>query len=112
VKLVALWLGMTAAFWLWFVLSLHDLGFGLFVLSRDFHDTIMAVYAWTLGVDAARVPRLFAEAFALDGVLVLAILGFRRRRRLLAWLAGARASRLSLPRPIEWMKAGRARPAE
>ncbi|GGD25616.1 DUF6105 family protein [Aureimonas glaciei] len=111
-KLVFLWLGATAAFWLWFVVSLHDASLGLFVLSRDFHDAIMAVYGWTLGVEPTRVPRLFAEAFALDGLLVLGILAFRRRRRLLVWCADARTRGLSWLRRTEWKRAGRAHPAE
>lgn len=111
-KLVLLWLGATAGFWLWFVVSLHDLSLGLFVLSRDFHDATMTVYAWTLGVEPARVPRLFAEAFALDGVLVLGILAFRRRRRLQAWYADARTRGFSWLRRTEWKRAGPAHPAE
>lgn len=111
-KLVAAWLVTMVAFWLWFALSLHDLSFGLFVFSREFHQTIMAVYGWTLGVEPARVPGLLANAFALDGVLVIAILAFRRRRRLAAWLAETRSSCLNPARRSGWKRAGRAHPAE
>ena len=111
-KLFTLWLVSTAVFWLWFALSLHDVGFGLYILSRDFHDGIMMLYAWTLGVEPASIPRHFAEAFAVDGLLILGLFGFRRRQELFAWTATTGKRTLSQLRQTEWTRAGPAHPGE
>ena len=111
-KLVVVWIVSMAVFWLWFVLSLHDLGFGLFVLSREFHDSAMMIYGWTLGIDPTHVPHFFAEAFGLDGLLVGGIVAYRRRRPLAVWLAGTSAKCVSAIRPILSTRAGPAHPAE
>ena len=92
-KLCVIWLGTVAVFWLWFLVSLYDLGLGLFVLSPGFHESVMLLYGWTLGIEPAVVPQYFARAFAVDGALVLAILGFQRRQALVAWLAATRPRR-------------------
>lgn len=77
--LVILLLGPGAVFWSWYFLSLNDLSFGLPFFSRELHDQVFVLYGQLLGVDPAAIPGMAAKALAFDGVVVLALVAWRKR---------------------------------
>jgi len=76
--------------WGWYFLSLHDIDFGFFMLSREVHDYTFALYGRILGMEPAEIPPLLARACIVDTLILLAILAFRRRRAIREWLAERR----------------------
>ncbi len=73
-------------FWTWYALSYHDLHFGIVFFSRQVHDITFGVYAELLGVEPSAIAPMIAKAILLDTAIVLAVIAFRRRRRIGAWL--------------------------
>ncbi len=69
----------------WYGLSYYDMSFGIFMLTRQAHDLVFQVYGQILGIPPETIPPLVARAIAFDSLLVFAIIGFRRRRKILAW---------------------------
>ena len=82
----------------WYGLSYYDLSFGFFMLTRQAHDLVFAVYGNALGLAPETIPPLVARAIAVDSAIVFAIIAFRRRRKIAAWWAARQAS--SELRPI------------
>lgn len=80
----ALWAAPLVLFWGWFFLSYYDINFGYAMLSREVHDLIFGLYGEMLGIDPAIIPMMVAKACVLDGLLLLAIWAFRRRRLIAA----------------------------
>ncbi len=86
-----LWAGPVALLGAWYGLSYYDMSFGFFMLTRQTHDLVFQIYGNILGIPPEDLPPLVARAIALDSLIVLAILIFRRRNRLLP--GGRRVSR-------------------
>lgn len=63
----------------WYGLSYYDLSFGFFMLTRQAHDLVFAVYGNALGLAPETIPPLVARAIAVDSAIVFAIIAFRRR---------------------------------
>ncbi|MDZ5696378.1 DUF6105 family protein [Chelativorans sp. M5D2P16] len=76
--------------WGWYFLSLHDMHFGFFMLTREVHDYTFAIYGQILGIEPAAIPPLLARACVIDTLILLAIFAFRRRRAIQAWIAARR----------------------
>lgn len=76
--------------WGWYFLSWHDMHFGFFMLSREAHDDVLAVYGGILGVEPAAIAPLLARACVVDTLILLAILAFRRRRAIREWIVTVR----------------------
>ncbi len=71
----------------WYGLSYYDMSFGIFMLTRQAHDLVFAVYGQVLGIPPETIPPLVARAIVFDSLLVLAIIAFRKRRQIRAWYA-------------------------
>ncbi|MFU0504554.1 DUF6105 family protein [Pseudaminobacter sp. NGMCC 1.201702] len=89
--LIALWLAPLVLFWGWFGLSFYDVNFGYVLLTRQAHDLIFQLYGEVLGIDPAIIPMMIVKACIFDGLIVLAIVAFRRRRTIAAWVRAQRA---------------------
>lgn len=76
----------------WYGLSYYDMNFGIFMLTRQAHELVFAVYGHVLGLPPETIPPLVARAIVVDSVIVFAIIAFRRRRRIAAWWAARQAS--------------------
>ncbi|MBB4142444.1 DUF6105 family protein [Rhizobium rhizoryzae] len=80
-----LWAGPVAFLGAWYWLSYYNISFGFFMLTRDTHDLVFQIYGQILGIDPALLPMLVVRAVAVDSLIVLAILAFRRRKQIHAW---------------------------
>jgi len=69
----------------WYGLSYYDMSFGIFMLTRQAHDLVFAVYGHVLGLPPETIPPLVARAIAFDSLVVFAIIAFRKRREIRAW---------------------------
>ena len=54
--LLFLWAGPVALLFGWYFLSLNDLSFGIFMLTREAHDLVFRIYGNILGIDPALLP--------------------------------------------------------
>jgi hypothetical protein len=91
--IIILWAAPVGLFWGWYFLSLNDISFGYFILSRRVHDFVFDVYGQILGVDPAEIPGFVARACLFDAVLLAALYAFRRRKKIAAWWKRRKASR-------------------
>jgi len=89
--LLIAWAGPLAFFWGWYFLSLNDMNFGFFMLTRQMHDFVFQVYGNILGIDPATIPPLVAKACVFDSFFIAALYAFRRRRQIRSWWRGRRA---------------------
>ncbi|MFN7023795.1 MAG: DUF6105 family protein [Pseudorhizobium sp.] len=80
-----LWGGPILLLGSWYGLSYNDLSFGVFMLTRQAHDLVFQVYSQVLGIPAEDIPPLVVRAVAVDSMLVFAIIGYRRRKKIAAW---------------------------
>lgn len=80
-----LWAGPVAFLAAWYWLSYYDLSFGIFMLTRQTHDLVFEIYGQILGIDPALLPMLVVRAVAVDSLIVMAILAFRRRKQIAKW---------------------------
>ena len=69
----------------WYGLSYYDMSFGIFMLTRQAHDLVFAVYGHVLGLPPETIPPLVARAIAFDSLIVFAIIAYRKRREIRAW---------------------------
>ncbi len=69
----------------WYGLSYYDMSFGIFMLTRQAHDLVFAVYGHVLGIPPETIPPLVARAIAFDSLIVFAIIAYRKRRQIAAW---------------------------
>lgn len=79
----------------WYSLSYYDMSFGIFMLTRDAHDLVFNIYGHVLGIPPETIPPLVARAIAFDSLLVFAIIAFRKRREIRAFIAKRQAARQS-----------------
>lgn len=80
-----LWAAPIAFLFGWYGLSYHDMSFGFFMLTRETHDLVFAIYGNVLGIPPETIPPLVLKAIVVDTFIVLGILGFRRRRIIATW---------------------------
>ena len=80
-----LWAGPIALLGSWYGLSYYDMSFGIFMLTRDAHDLVFRIYGHILGIPPESIPPLVLRAIIVDSLIVLAILAFRRRKKIAAW---------------------------
>ncbi len=69
----------------WYGLSYYDMSFGIFMLTRQAHDLVFAVYGNILGIPPETIPPLVARAIAFDSLIVFAIIAYRKRKAIAAW---------------------------
>ncbi|MDY8109778.1 DUF6105 family protein [Fulvimarina sp. 2208YS6-2-32] len=89
-KFFLFWVLPLAAFWGWFFGAKADLGFVLF--SREVFDQTFAVYERMLGLNSDQIAWLILDAIILDSAIILAILAFRRRRKIIAFVRSFRTA--------------------
>jgi len=87
-----LWAGPVGTLFAWYFLSLNDMSFGIFMLTRQAHDLVFQLYGNILGIDPAILPGMVMKAIATDSLFVVALVLFRRRRRIAAWWRARQAS--------------------
>jgi hypothetical protein len=92
---VTFWLGPIVFLGGWYWLSYYDMNFGIFMLTRQVHDLTFQVYGNVLGVPPETLPPLVARAIAVDSLVVFAIIGFRRRKKIIAWWKARQTSKSS-----------------
>ncbi|MCM2395636.1 DUF6105 family protein [Rhizobium sp. S95] len=90
-----LWAAPIALLGSWYGLSYYDMSFGIFMLTRQAHDLVFQIYGHILGIPPETIPPLVARAIAFDSLLVFAIIGFRRRRKIIAWWKARQAPSVS-----------------
>jgi hypothetical protein len=90
------WAGPLAFLGGWYWLSYNDISFGTFILSRQAHDLIFAIYGKVLGVPAADVPLMIAKALVVDSLFVVGLFAFRKRAKVIAWVQTRREAHASL----------------
>jgi hypothetical protein len=90
------WLGPIVFLGSWYGLSYYDINFGLFILTRQAHDLVFQIYGDTLGIAPEKIPGLVARAIATDSLFVIALLLFRRRKRIVAWWKSRKEFQTSL----------------
>ncbi|MEO3999797.1 DUF6105 family protein [Mesorhizobium sp. CAU 1732] len=98
-------------FWGWYLLSYHDMSFGMPFLTRSVHDYAFGFYANILGIDPATIPPLVLRACIVDTGLIFAIFAFRKRREIAAWWRDRRFA-MGGQTPFAVSEAGRVPPAE
>ena len=69
----------------WYGLSYYDMSFGFFMLTRQTHDLVFQIYGNVLGIPPENLPPLVARAIAVDSLIVLSIVAFRKRKQIAAW---------------------------
>jgi Family of unknown function (DUF6105) len=80
-----LWAGPVLLLGAWYGLSYYDMSFGFFMLTRQTHDLVFQIYGNILGIDPQALPPLVARAIAVDSLIVMSIVAFRKRRQIIAW---------------------------
>lgn len=90
--ILVFWGAPLGLFWGWYFLSLNDVNFGTLFLSRRAHELVFEIYGRILGIDPEIIPPLVAKACVLDTLLIVGILGFRRRRAIADWWRERRRS--------------------
>lgn len=84
----------------WYVLSYYDMSFGIFMLTREAHDMVFALYGNILGMPPEVIPPLVARAMVVDTFIVFGLLALRRRKQLAAWYVQRfRKSQPAAPKP-------------
>ncbi|MCA1403110.1 hypothetical protein I6F26_00650 [Ensifer sp. IC3342] len=69
----------------WYGLSYYDMSFGVFMLTRQAHDLVFAIYGQVLGIPPETIPPLVARAMVVDSAIVFALVALRKRRQIVAW---------------------------
>lgn len=98
-------------FWAWYLLSYHDINFGLLFFSRQVHDFAFAFYGNLLGIEPSAIPPLVIRACIFDTGLIFAIYAFRKRKAIATWWRERRETPITLAH-AGVHEAGRVPPAE
>ncbi|WFR96533.1 DUF6105 family protein [Rhizobium tumorigenes] len=77
----------------WYWLSYYDISFGIFMYTREVHDLTFQVYGKVLGLPPESIPPLVLRAIIIDSLVVFALIGFRKRKLIVAWWQARQASR-------------------
>ena len=83
--LLIFWGGPVGLLLAWYFLSLNDMSFGIFMLTREAHDLVFTLYGNILGIDPALLPPMVLRAIIFDTFLVFGLFAFRRRKQIIAW---------------------------
>lgn len=75
--ILILWIIPVVLFWGWYGLSAYDMHFGMFFLSRDFHDHIFQLYSRILHMPVDEIPGKLAWLFGIDTLIVFGIAALR-----------------------------------
>jgi len=75
--ILILWLIPVVLFWGWYGLSANNINFGLFFLTRGFHDHIFQIYGSILHMPPADVPVALAWIFGIDTLIVFGVAALR-----------------------------------
>ncbi|QND53110.1 hypothetical protein HB779_15270 [Phyllobacterium sp. 628] len=89
------WAGPLSFLWGWYFLSYYDLSGGMYFFSREMHDLVFNIYGNILGIAPESIPPLVARACIVDTGLVFALIAFRRRKKIIAWVKVWRANRVA-----------------
>ncbi|TPN39426.1 hypothetical protein FKO01_04520 [Mesorhizobium sp. B2-3-3] len=108
----AMWAGPMAIFWGWFYLSANDINFGYVMFTRHTHDFFFQLYGQMLGIDPSIIPGMVAKTCIFDGLLLMALWAFRRRREIWGWIKGRTTSQAPFERLHRVTEAGPELPAE
>lgn len=81
--ILILWIIPVVSFWGWYGLSANDINFGLFFLTREFHDHLFSIYSQILQMPADEIPVKLAWLFGIDTLIVFGIAALRWYK---AWL--------------------------
>ncbi|WP_377288385.1 DUF6105 family protein [Rhizobium sp. SG2393] len=98
--LLILWAGPVSLLIGWYTLSYYDMSFGIFMLTREAHDLVFAIYGKILGIAPETIPPLVARAIAFDSLIVFGIIAFRKRREIAAWYRRRRDARVPQSSPV------------
>lgn len=79
------WIAPLAFLGSWYGLSYYDMNFGYFMLSRQAHDLVFQIYGNVLGIPPEDIPPLVARALVIDTMVLVAIMMFRRRKKIIAF---------------------------
>lgn len=93
--LLIFWAGPILLLGSWYYLSMNDMSFGFFMLTRKTHDLVFAIYGNVLGIAPESIPPLVMRAIAVDSTVLFSLVAFRRRKQIAAWWK-ARA-----PQPVD-----------
>lgn len=91
------WAGPILLLGTWYGLSYYDMSFGFFMLTRQTHDLVFQIYGNILGLPPEILPGLVARAVVVDSLILFAIIGFRRRKQIVAWWRARRQNVSVLP---------------
>lgn len=70
---------------LWHVMSMNDISFGIYFLSREFNDTYFGIYSQVTGVDVDTIRGSLPRILLIDTVFVFAVVYFKPFSRLKNW---------------------------
>lgn len=70
---------------LWYYLSINDISFGVFLLSREFNDSYFGIYSRVLGVEVDVIRDSLTRVLLIDTVFVFAVVYFKPFSRLRNW---------------------------
>ncbi|SMC53211.1 hypothetical protein SAMN06297251_103201 [Fulvimarina manganoxydans] len=82
------WVAPLSFFWSWYFLAQADVGGVLY--TREVFDQTFAIYGAILGMSPDEIAWLIAKAIVVDSLILLAIIAFRRRRKIAAFIAERR----------------------
>ena len=86
---ILFWVLPLGSFWGWYFAAKADLGYIIF--SRAIFDQTFAVYETVLGLDSDQIAWLIVDAIVVDSAIILSILAFRRRKKIIAYVRSFRA---------------------
>jgi hypothetical protein len=90
-----LWGGPILLLGSWYGLSANDMSFGIFMLTRQAHDLVFSIYGNILGIPPETIPPLVFRAVIVDSGVLFAIMGFRHRKKILAWWQARQSKEVS-----------------
>ncbi|MGV2107382.1 DUF6105 family protein [Agrobacterium vitis] len=83
--LLIFWAGPILLLGSWYYLSLNDMSFGFFMLTRQTHDLVFTIYGNVLGIAPESIPPLVMRAIVIDSTVLFSLVAFRRRKQIAAW---------------------------
>ncbi|KAA3519379.1 hypothetical protein G6L63_06650 [Agrobacterium vitis] len=83
--LLIFWAGPILLLGSWYYLSLNDMSFGFFMLTRQTHDLVFTIYGNVLGIAPESIPPLVMRAIVVDSTVLFSLVAFRRRKQIAAW---------------------------
>lgn len=78
---------------LWHGLSMNDMNFGLFFLTREFNDSYFGIYSRITGVDVDTIRASLPRILLVDTVFVFTVVYFKPFSRIRNWWKSYRAAK-------------------